>query len=350
MRRVRNSVKRVVAGVGAGVDRGAMRAAGVMALTRKRKRGRKRIPDDPRVRLELMADIELVYAADDLHPEPRTIRPDTRPAGLLPEGGAVVDLRWPSDRPRWLDELAEPMACARNDRAAARHWAHSTPRRTVVLVHGYMAGQWAAEQRLWAIDRMYANGWDVALFVLPYHGVRADPRRMAAPRFPSRDPRRTNECFRSAVADLRDLCRWLRYRGAPAVGLMGMSLGGYTASLAATLDPDLDFLVPVIPLASIADFALARGHLGRGHGAHAQHAALDRVHRPVSPLHRPSLLAPGRTFVVAAAGDRITPISHAERLAAHFEAEMHVWPGSHLLQLGRDRAYRRVERFLEDVT
>lgn len=349
---VRRGMGRVVTQVGAGLDATAMRAAGALATARPRNRSKQRIPDAPAVRVRLLGRVERTYdaAAPDFHPETRRITPRSRFVRRMPEGGSLLELRWPSDRSTWLDELADLLRDPRNDLAAARLWTHATPRRTVVLVHGYMAGQWAAEQRLWAIDRMYRNGWDVALFILPYHGVRADPRRIAAPRFPSRDPRRTNESFRHAVADLRDLVSWLRARGAPSVGLMGMSLGGYTVSLTATVEPDLDFLVPVIPLASIADFALARGHLGRGSSATDQHAALDRAHRVVCPLSREPLVAPERTFVVAAAGDRITPIHHAERLAEHFGSEMHVWPGSHLLQVGRDAAYRRVERFLEGLT
>lgn len=43
---------------------------------------------------------------------------------------------------------------------------------------------------------------------------------------------------------------------------MGMSLGGYSTSLLATVEPRLAFAVPIIPLASVADFALEQGQLG----------------------------------------------------------------------------------------
>jgi len=344
-------IRRVVARVGAGVDYTAMRAAGAVASAHTRRK-RRRIPDDAATRMHLLADIAHAYPPDaaGFHPPSRDLTPRVRRVRRLRDGGAVLDLRWPSDRPTWLPNLAAALRDPRSDHAATRLWVHEKPRRTAVLVHGYMAGQWTAERILWPIDRMYRNGWDVGVFVLPYHGVRTVPRRMVAPRFPSRDPRRTNESLRHAVADLRDLMGWLRARGAPTVGLMGMSLGGYTASLAATIEREVDFLVPVIPLASIADFALARGHLGDGPDAGAQRAALDLAHRAVSPLHRAPLIEPGRTFVVAAAGDRITPLDHAERLADHFDAPLHVWSGSHLLQFGRGRAYRRVERFLDPLS
>ena len=64
------------------------------------------------------------------------------------------------------------------------------------------------------------------------------------------------------MGDLRDFIGWLREKGHPQVGVMGMSLGGYTTSLLATLENDLAFAVPMIPLASLADFARDQGRLG----------------------------------------------------------------------------------------
>jgi pimeloyl-ACP methyl ester carboxylesterase len=127
---------------------------------------------------------------------------------------------------------------------------------------------------------------------------------------------------------------------------MGMSLGGYTTALAATVVGELDFAIPVIPLVSIADFARDQGRLGSETAeSEAQHAALERAHALVSPLARPNLL-PGRIRVVAGEADRITPIEQARRLAEHFAAPLDTWPGGHLLQLGRADAFRGVGRAL----
>ena len=90
-------------------------------------------------------------------------------------------------------------------------------------------------------------------------------------------------------------------------------------SLAATVVPTLTCAIPVIPLASIADFARYHGRLGNTpEETHREHAALDAVHHVVSPLHREPLLDPTQILIVAAANDRITPIAHAERLGRHF--------------------------------
>jgi dienelactone hydrolase len=155
--------------------------------------------------------------------------------------------------------------------------------------------------------------------------------------------------FAQAVSDLRGLADHLRARGAPAVGLSGMSLGGYTTALAATAAP-FDFLVPVIPLADVA-------------AVQFEHEALRAVQVPaallglgrqalavVSPLERKPMLAPERVLVIAARHDRVTdPATHAERLAAHFGARLDWFEGGHLLQLGRGEAFAEAARFMRSA-
>jgi hypothetical protein len=128
---------------------------------------------------------------------------------------------------------------------------------------------------------------------------------------------------------------------------MGMSLGGCTAALLATVTRDVDFVVPMIPLASLADFAREQGRLGSGPDADLLHAALERVYSVVSPLARPLCVAKERALVIAADHDRITPIGHARRIADHFGCETLVLSGGHLFQIGRGAAFRALGALLE---
>ena len=58
---------------------------------------------------------------------------------------------------------------------------------------------------------------------------------------------------------------------------MGMSLGGYTTALFGDRRIRLAFAVPIIPLASLADFAREQGRLGETpHETELQHRALER--------------------------------------------------------------------------
>jgi pimeloyl-ACP methyl ester carboxylesterase len=258
----------------------------------------------------------------------------------------VVDATWRSAFSP-VDEGASPRYLERteNATAAARLFLHREPRPTAILVHGYRAGHHALEERVWPLRFMLDRGLDVALFVLPFHGVRA--KSAGAAFFPSSDPRITNEGFRQAMIDLRSLGAHLRQRGAPAVGLMGMSLGGYTTALAATVDDALAFAIPIIPLASLADVARAGGrYVGTPDEQRLQHDALVRAHRTVSPLHRSPRIAADRVLVAGATGDRITPIEHARGLATHFGAPLEEFVGGHLLSFGRGTAFRAAFRLL----
>jgi pimeloyl-ACP methyl ester carboxylesterase len=327
----------------AAVDRAATAAAYAQSR-RARRRSAERLGHAER--LDALARLALLYPANDgaFFREPRPCAMQTTPVRSLADGGRVVDMRWPSRYVPYLPDLAARYDRPENRHAGARMFLHPEPGPAAVLVHGYLSGHFGVEERTWPVRWFYEElGLDLALFVLPFHGCRAISGRRRAPPFPGSDPRMSNEGFRQAIDDARDLFAWLEARGCPATGIMGMSLGGYTTALAATVHPTLAFAVPVIPLASIADFAREQRRLG-GTPAETEleHRALDAVHQVVSPLHRPPLVEPKRTLVIAAENDRITPIRHAQRLASHFGAELDTWPGGHLLQFGRGDAFRRI--------
>jgi dienelactone hydrolase len=186
----------------------------------------------------------------------------------------------------------------------------------------------------------------VGLAVLPFHGVRGNAGQRR-PAFPHSDPRMTVEGFRQAVLDLRALVGFFRARGSEHVGVMGMSLGGYSTALLATVQGDLAFAVPMIPLASIAEAARAGGRfVGTEAERELQHRALEETFRVVSPLGRAPRIASERVLILAAMGDQITPIAHARKLAAHFGAPIEQFAGGHLLQVGRRDAFRAFGRHL----
>ena len=284
-------------------------------------------------------DPDLIARPDLFFPPPLPVRPD-----LVRVRDAVFDASWPSAYTPYLPGFEGKYLGYDNNRTAhARLFLSKEPRPTVIAIHGYLGGQYAIEERAFPVRWMVRRGFDVALVVLPFHAQRSG--QDGAPPFPGADPRFTNEGCRQAVHDIRGLIGFLRGRGAPSVGVMGMSLGGYTTALLATIEASLSFAIPIIPLASFADFAREQGRLGHGAEVAAQHRAFDEAIRVASPLARPSLLPPERALVLAAAHDRITPASHAQRLSAHLGARLVVFPGGHLLQFGRADAFREIGRF-----
>ena len=328
-------------------DRAMLDAVRVVNRTKSRA---ERLPHDERMRAlaairDSYAKPEIWTSPDAFFEPPEPIDPPLRRVRTMGDV-EVFDASWPSKFEPYLPELRNKYLGFEDNRTShARLFLGRSPRPAIVLVHGYLAGQWAVEERAWPI-RWLGERYDLALAVLPFHALRGARARRAPPPFPGADPRMTNEGFRQAMFDLRALVRFLRARGAPSVGVMGMSLGGYSTALLATVERDLAFAVPIIPLASLADFALEQGRLGSGEEARLQHDALEEANRIVSPLARPSLVPSDRVLVVAAESDRITPIAHAERLAAHFGAEVVRFDGGHLLQFGRGDAFRAIGRWL----
>jgi hypothetical protein len=322
---------------------------------------------------------EFLQPESTFFPRPLPIDPILEPRRRLGETGEVLDLTWPSEfEPLWTREVVERYASlwpphregerpfdyqshvrelgmdrsgelvdkyqrARRNRTCHarwyRHFEGGHP--CVLLLHGYMGGRYALEEYVWPLEQLYEAGLDVVISVLPFHGPRrAESRGFLPPSFPSSDPRFTIEGFRQLVLDHRALLAYLARSGLAGVGLMGMSLGGYSAALLATLEAHLQFLVLFVPLASIEDFAHRHGRLtGTPEQQLEQRRALRAAQWAVSPLARPSLVPAERVLVLAGASDLVTGRLHAEPLAGHFGVQTRYFPGGHLLHFGRQQAF-----------
>lgn len=349
-------------------------------------------------RLRALSLIRAFYAGPDAlathgrsFPSPQRISPKLRRVRAMGGEGEVLDLRWPSAfEPLWslaavqerLDTLSpadrdalrlssrpdaeallrefglDQSASLRdkylrlkaNQTARARWYRHANgPRPIAVLLHGYLGGNFAIEERVLPVRRLFEGGLDVVLTILPLHGPRrAESRGFLPPAFPSSDPRFTIEGFRQLVSDHRGLFEYFREGGAPGLGLLGMSLGGFSAALLSTLEERLRFSVLFIPLAAIDEFAHTHGRmLGTPAEQEQQRDALRAAQWPISPLARPPLVASDRVVVVAGEADHVTGLAHAEQLARHFGTHISRFEGGHLLHFGRERAFEPVWQMLE---
>jgi pimeloyl-ACP methyl ester carboxylesterase len=283
-------------------------------------------------------------------PAPPAVDIATHAIGDGPEDSRVTELSFASEyRPFHGDHAGEHLRWRENLTSHARIYRGRGRRRPVaILVHGWGGGNFWFEERAFAVPRWLKAGFDVALFQLPFHGRRA-PAVPGAARsgslFPSPHLVRTNEAFGQAIWDLRVLARHLRQGGAP-VGVMGMSLGGYTTALWASLDADLAFAVSMIPPASLAELMWRHGeHTPARRDAIRNGVTVDlvadvfAVHTPTT---RPARLATDRLFVIAGRADAICPPEHAQRIARHWRTELHWFAGGHVAQVGRGDAFRTV--------
>lgn len=295
---------------------------------------------------EAYGDPRFLSEPDAFFAPPEVPAVEVRSSRPLPDGGAVEDLRFesafetvhPAPRERYRSHT-------RNAVAYARHLRHPTPRATVLCVHGYLGGALAMEERAFNARWLYALGLDVLLVVLPFHGERATPGQRGI--FPGRDPWRTVEGFAHALHDLRAWARWAQARGAPRVMSFGMSLGGYTSALLATVEPAVSPTVLMIPLASLGD-AYIEHREGRPDAPPPWLATrIEMAYRVVSPFARAPRLSGDDVMVISASGDRITRTAHADRLRAHFgEGPAETFVGGHMLQFGRGTAFGALAKWL----
>jgi hypothetical protein len=136
---------------------------------------------------------------------------------------------------------------------------------------------------------------------------------------------------------------------------MGMSLGGYTTALWASVagpqdEGGVDFAVAMIPAVSMSRLFWQHGSESpvqrRASKAGITEDLLAEAFEVHAPTTRASRVPKDRLYVIAGRGDRITPPDQAETLARHWDREILWFDGGHLAQVGRGDALRTVRRAL----
>jgi pimeloyl-ACP methyl ester carboxylesterase len=107
----------------------------------------------------------------------------------------------------------------------------------------------------------------------------------------------------------------------------------------------------MIPAVSMADLMWRHGETSglrqRAEAAGVNRELLGAAFAVHAPLERPVATPRERLMIVAGRGDRITPPDQARALWRHWsEPELHWFPGGHLAQVGRGRAFAEVRRHL----
>lgn len=244
----------------------------------------------------------------------------------------------------------------RNRHAVAQYWRHPQgPMPTLIFIHGYGANNYLFNSLMFSLRWFYKQGYDILLCTLPFHGSRRnkyDP--FSGFGYISNGFAHLNEATLQAVFDLRIWINYLQDRGAPAVGVSGLSLGGYIASLAAAVDSRLAFVIPNAPPVLMADLMtewqpmawaakrlLPRYHLDLGDLRH-----FLAVH---SPLTYPPAIAADRLLIIGGAGDRLAAPHHAKTLHEHWKgSRLHWFPGNHMIHLHQATYLRLMKQFMDD--
>ena len=245
----------------------------------------------------------------------------------------------------------------RNRTAWAEHWRHGDrPRPTLLVIHGFAADPYWVNSRFLALPWFYEQGYDVMLVTLPFHGRRQEVTSpYSGHGWFSHGFCHMNETMAHAIHDIRVLMDHLEDQGVPQMGVTGISLGGYTSALLASVDNRLTFAVPNVPVVSIMDIVLewlpagwlARAGMALGGISVTQARAAVAVQ---SALSFKPLLPPERLMLVAGAGDRLAPPKHTRLLWEHWgRPRLHWFPGNHLLHLDQGRYLRAMKVFMRQV-
>jgi len=238
---------------------------------------------------------------------------------------------WPQEPggERWLAQV-------RNQTSHARMLRHrDRPRPWLICIHGYRMGTGLGDLSMFSPQWLHRQlGLNLLLPVLPLHGARRSGW-LSGDGFLDGDPMDVVHAEAQAVWDLRRLLEWLwRAHAAPAVGVFGISLGGYNAALLSALEPALSCVIAGIPATDLA--ALQWRHASRSPLRYMDslgltQARVQKLLTPVSPLAMPCLLERSRRFIFAASADRLVPPEQVVRLWQHWQQpQIHWYQGGHL--------------------
>lgn len=291
------------------------------------------------------------------------------PAGYhrSPPPMAKPDLRWVESKGlRYLHMQFESGYEPYPDEPGGARWLANTANRTahawllqhpdrprpwIMCVHGYRMGipllDFVAFRSLWLHHRL---GLNVVMPILPLHGPRSSGRR-SGDGFLSGDFLDTLHVQAQAMWDLRRILGWIRAQDPAAVGVYGLSLGGYTAALLASLEADLDCVIAGIPA---TDFVrLAQSHLpsfGMPAGAMLRQMGdeIGQLMRVVSPLVIPPAVPWDRRYLFAGMSDRLVPADHVQDLWRHWDRPRLLWyEGGHVSFHWEQQVRRFVSEALE---
>jgi pimeloyl-ACP methyl ester carboxylesterase len=223
-------------------------------------------------------------------------------------------------RERWLGYTA-------NEREYALLLRHSRPRPWLVCIHGAEMGRAAFDLtvfRAWHLHRDLCL--NVVLPVLPMHG----PRSRGLPKgavFPGEDILDNVHATAQAVWDIRRLVSWIRRQEPESpIGLNALSLGGYVASLVASLEDDLACAILGVPVADLVEVLGSHAGLSSDDPRRDTLALAAPIGRMISPLSLEPRVALSGRFIYAGIADQLVhPREQVIRLWRHWGRPQIVW-------------------------
>ena len=158
---------------------------------------------------------------------------------------------------------------------------------------------------------------------------------------------------RQAVADSLAAADMLRRAGAPLVAIVGVSLGGWVAALAAACESELDAVVLVVPVTEpaylVERLAILKPQRRALLEAGITRSEVETVLERVTPRNLRPAVERERLFFLYGDHDLVTPRENVDRLwRAWGRPPRGVYPHGHFtLVLFERRLFPEIDRFLE---
>lgn len=241
-------------------------------------------------------------------------------SGYEPHPGEPGRERWLSYEP---NRLAHGWVMRHKD--GSRPW--------LVCIHGFGTGRpWMDFPAFRAAYLHHELGLNLLFPVLPLHGPR-NIGGLPGGAFMSHDLMNVVHGMAQSVWDIRRMLTWVQEQAPSAVGVYGISLGSYVASLLAGVEADLDCVVAGVPVCDLPSLYLHHSNerFRRRGGDVLTGAAAADVLSVVSPLTLEPRLAWDRRFLFAGLVDRMATPTQARRLWEHWERPRIAWyDGNHV--------------------
>ena len=271
--------------------------------------------------------------------------------------GSVYNIRFNSSFEAVNPTLREQCrGYARNNVVRAQHWRHQDgPHPTLCVIHGFMGSPYLFNGLFFSLPWFYRSGYDVFLYTLPFHGARAEKGSpFSGYGYFAHGFAGFAEAMAQAVHDFRSLIDYLEFTGVDRIALTGMSLGGYTSALIASVDDRLQAVIPNVPVVAPdrtvdewfpANYVVRLRDLIAG----ADDDLVQAATKYPSPLNYPPLVPKHRRLIITGLGDRLAPPDQAEMLWEHWDrCAFHWFPGNHILHISQPDYLRRMTRFMRD--
>lgn len=187
---------------------------------------------------------------------------------------------------------------------------------TVIVLHG-----WHMENYNFFdyYCRLLADaGFNSILIDLPYHiNRRADGHFHGEFTF-SEDAVLTLLVMKQCVVDIRGAINWVRSRGAPLCGIFGVSYGAMLGGMVGCVEPEVDFMMLVVPPADLYDF-FTRAQLGKlfeaqNPGMHEEVLKRRELFEAISLVNMKPKMSPENIFLVNADYDGMVRPEMIDRL------------------------------------